>query len=92
MRYQETFPLKKMKTRLLMICVVSVMISFMTLFFATNNVSGYSYVPLDCKIQQEFGYFSKEEPFNPFSKEFTGEDSLELLAGCFRNSHPGIFQ
>lgn len=75
-----------------MICVVSIMISAMTLFFSTNNVSGYSYVPLDCKIQKEFGYFSKEEPFNLFSERFTDEESMELLTGYFKNSHPGIFQ
>ncbi len=64
----------------------------MTLFSVTNTVGGYSYVPLDCKIKQEFRYFSKENPFDLFSERFTDEKSLKLLTDCFKNNHPAVFQ
>ncbi|MCV0410144.1 hypothetical protein [Nitrosopumilus sp.] len=66
-----------MKTRLFLFCIITVIISVTTLFFVTNNVAGYSYIPLDCKIKDMFGYFS---------------DSPELLVGCFKLSHPAQFQ
>ena len=81
-----------MKTRLLIICVTVVAMSAITLFFITNSVGGYFYIPLDCTIKETFGYFSKENPFDSNSKEFTDEESLKLLTGCFKVSHPGIFQ
>ena len=81
-----------MKTRLLIICVIVVSISAMTLFVITNNVGGYSYTPLDCTIKDRLGYFSKENPFDPNSKEFTDEESLGLLTGCLKLSHTAQFQ
>ncbi|MCV0391971.1 MAG: hypothetical protein K5790_01615 [Nitrosopumilus sp.] len=66
-----------MKTRLFVFCIVTVLISIATLFFVTNDLGGYSYIPIDCKIKDMFGYFS---------------DSPESLVGCFRVSHPAQFQ
>lgn len=66
-----------MKTRLLVFCIVTVTISAATLFFVTNDLDGYSYIPINCKIKDVFGYFS---------------DSPELLVGCFKTSHPAQFQ
>ena len=66
-----------MKTRLFVFCIVVVLISAATLFFVTNDLSGYSYIPIDCKIKDMLGYFS---------------DSPESLVGCFRASHPAQLQ
>ncbi|MCE9652515.1 MAG: hypothetical protein K8Q89_05600 [Nitrosarchaeum sp.] len=66
-----------MKTRLFVFCIVTVTLSFATLFFVTNDSDGYSYIPIDCKIKYMFGYFS---------------DSPESLVGCFMASHPAQFQ
>lgn len=66
-----------MKTRLFVFCIVAVMFSAATLFFVTNDLSGYSYMPIDCKIKDMFGMFS---------------DSPDLLVGCFKSSHPAQFQ
>ena len=76
-----------MKTRLLILCIIVVSISTMTLFVITNNVGGYSYIHLDCVIKDKFGYFSKENPFDSNSKEFTEEESLKLLSSCI-SKHP----
>lgn len=65
-----------MKIKLLIICIVAIMLSSTTLFFAINDLNGYSYMPIDCKIKDMFGYFS---------------DSKELV-GCFKASHPAQFQ
>jgi hypothetical protein len=81
-----------MKSRLLILCVIVVSISAGTLFVVTNNVGGYSYTPVDCTIKEIFGYFSKENPFDPNSKEFTDEESLKLLTGCLKISHPAQLQ
>jgi len=54
-----------------------VIISSVTLFLTTNDFDGYSYILIDCKIKDLFGYFS---------------DSTELLVGCFKSSHPAQFQ
>ena len=81
-----------MKTKLLILCVIVVSLSAMTLFVITNNVGWYSYTPFDCAIKDTFGYFSKENPFDPTSKEFTDEKYLKLLTGCLKQSHPAQFQ
>jgi len=66
-----------MKTRLFVFCIVTVILSAATLFFVTNYLDGYSYMPIDCKIKDMLGYLS---------------DSPELLVGCFKTSHPAQFQ
>lgn len=83
---------KKMKVKILGLVIAIVIISSVTLFSITNNVSGYSYVPIDCKIKKELGYFVTEDPFNPNSKDYTSQKSINLLSNCLMGSHPGKFQ
>ncbi len=81
-----------MKAGLVMLCAGVVALSAATLFLATNDVAGYSYIPLDCKIKNDLGYFSRENPLDPHSEEFADRESLKLLTDCFKNSHPAMFQ
>ena len=82
----------EMKNKIFGLFIVIVMISSITLFSLTNDVGGYSYIPLDCKIKKELGYFSTEDPFNPNSRNYTTEESVDLLSNCLTGSHPAIFQ
>jgi len=81
-----------MKNKILGLSAAIVLVCAVTLFSVTNDVGGYSYVPLDCKIKKELGYFSAEDPFNPNSRDYAAEESVDLLSNCFKGSHPGTFQ